>query len=118
MRRGRVVDHQIDNNPDAERLSVIHERHELAVRTVWAVDSVEVGDVVAVILARRGIEGLQPDAGDAEAGQVVEPPAHPFEVADGVAVGVEVFRDRHAADDRVLVAEIFNRHRVMLRRRP
>ncbi len=81
-----VVDDQIDDDAHAELFGVVHELDEVAERSVLRVDAVVVGDVVAVVAIGRGIERLQPDAGDAEAGQVVEPPRQPVEVADAVAV--------------------------------
>ena len=48
----RVVDDQIDDDADAERLGVVHEVHEVAERTVLFVDAVVVGDVVSVVAVR------------------------------------------------------------------
>ena len=69
-------------------------------------DAVVVGDVVAVVLVRRGIERLQPEAGDAEPGKVVELARQPAEITDAVAVAVEILLDVEAVDDRVLVPEV------------
>ena len=73
----RVVDDEIDDDADAERVGVIHELDEVAERAVLVVDAVVVGDVVAVVAIGRRVERLQPDAGDAEARQVVEPALSP-----------------------------------------
>src|SRR5262249_8023558 len=55
-----------------------------------------------------GLERHQPDGGDAEPVQVVEPAAQPLEVADAVAVGVHVGADRQAIDDGILVPEVID----------
>ena len=107
-----MVDDEIDDHADAERLRVIHEVDEVAERAVLVVDAVVVGDVVAVVAVGRGIERLQPDAGDAEPREVVEPAHQPFEIADAVAVGVLVLLDVEAVDDGVLVPEVVDRHRA------
>ena len=83
---GRVVDDEIDDDAHAELLGVVHELDEVAERAVLRVDAVVVGDVVAVVAVGRRVERQQPEAGDAEAGEVVEPPRQPVEVADAVAV--------------------------------
>ena len=53
--------------------------------------AVELRHVVAVVPVRGRVERLQPDAGDAEAGQIVEPAGQPREVPDAVAVAVQNF---------------------------
>ena len=47
-------------------------RAKVAQRAVVGVDARVVGDVVAVVAQRRGVERQQPDGGDAEVVQVVE----------------------------------------------
>ena len=73
-------------------------------------NAVVVGDVVAVVAVGGAAEGLQPDAGHAERGEVIEPPRQAFEVADAVAVAVHVGGDVEAVDDRVLEPVVINRH--------
>src|SRR5690606_28932803 len=53
-------------------------------------DAAVVGDVVAEVGHRRGLEGGQPDGVDAEPRQVVEAPADALEIADAVPVRVLV----------------------------
>ena len=107
-----MIDDQIDDHPQSERLGVVDEADEVAERAVLLVDVVVVGDVVAVVAIRGWVEGLQPDAGDAEARQIVEPAHQPFEVADAVAVRVLILLDVQAVDDGVAVPEIVERHRI------
>ena len=109
MTIGRMVDHQIDDDAHADLFRVIHEIDELAERAVLGVDAVIVRYVVAVVAIRRGIERLEPHAGNAQAGEIVEPTHEAGEVADAVAVGIEVLLNVEAIDDRVLVPEIADR---------
>ena len=71
---------------------------------------VVVGDVVAVVAVRGHIKRLQPDARDAEPGQIVEAAHQPFEIAYAIAVGILVFLNVEAVDNRVLVPEVVDGH--------
>ena len=108
-----VVDDEVDEHADAALLGAVGELDEIAERAVARIDAVVVGDVVAVVALRRGLERHQPDRGDAEPVQVVEPAHQAREVADAVAVGIHVGADRQAVDDRVLVPEVID-HRLGL----
>ena len=68
-------------------------------------DALVVGDVVAVVAQRRGVEGQEPERVDAEPLQVVELLGQAGKVADAVVVAVEEGADVHLVDDRVLVPE-------------
>ena len=83
---------------------------EVGHRAEAGVDRGVVGHVVAVVAVRGGVEGHQPEAGDAEAGEVVEPLGQAQEVADAVAVAVGEGLDVEAVDDRVLVPLIAQPH--------
>ena len=54
-------------------LRLVRELDEVAERAEARIDAVVVGDVVAVVAPRRRLERQQPEAGDAQAGEVVEP---------------------------------------------
>ena len=75
-------------------------------RAELRVDAVVVRHVVAVVAVGRRIERLEPEAGDAEPGEVVQPARQAVEVADAVAVAVDVLLDVEAVDDGVLVPEV------------
>ena len=64
-----------------------------------------VGDVIAVVAQRRGIERQQPQRRDTEILQVIELAAQPLEIADPIVVGVEERLDVQLIDDRVLVPQ-------------
>src|SRR3954463_16433468 len=106
MRIGCVIDHQIDDHADAALTAAMGELDEVAQSTVPGIDAIIVGDVVAVVLARRWLERHQPDRGDAEALQIIQPAQQSFEVADAVAVGIHISADGQAVENRVLVPEI------------
>jgi hypothetical protein len=56
----------------------------------------------------------EPEAGDAETCEVVEPVRQSLEVADAIAVGVGIGLDIEAVDDRVLVPLIAQAHGISL----
>jgi hypothetical protein len=96
---GRVVDDEIDEHADAALLGAVSEFDEIADRSKSRIDCVVIGDVIAVILARRFLERHQPDRRDAETMQIVEAPHEALEIANAVGVGVHVSGDRQAIDD-------------------
>jgi hypothetical protein len=102
----RVVDDQVRDHPDPAVAGGADELDELPERAQPRVDAVEVGDVVAVVPVRRGVEGHQPDAGDAEPVQVVDLLDEAAEVAAPVAVAVGVRLDVQAVDDGVLPPQV------------
>ena len=72
-------------------------------RAEGRVDRAVVGNVVAVVAQRRGVERQQPDRRDAQLLDVVELLDQAVEIADAVAVGVEERLDVGLVDHRVLV---------------
>ncbi len=74
-------------------------------RAVLRMHVLVVGNVVAVVLERRGIEGHQPEGVDAEVANVVELGGQAREIADAVVVGIEERLDVELVDDGVLVPE-------------
>ena len=100
---GRVVDDEVDHHPDAAVAGLVDELDEVAERAEPGVDGVEVGDVVAVVAVGAGVDRVEPDARDAEPGEVVEPVDESGEIADPVAVGVLERVDVEAVDDTVAI---------------
>ena len=111
---GGVVDDEIDDDADAALPAAMGEFDEVAERAVARIDAVIVGDVVAVVLAGRRLKRHQPDRGDAEPVQIVEPPQQALEIADAVAVGIHIGADGQAIDDAVLVPEVVDHAEVLL----
>ena len=65
------------------------------------VDGPVVGDVVAAVGLRRGVEGREPDGVDAQLGEVRQPLGGPAQIADAVAVAVGEGAHVHLVDDGV-----------------
>ena len=102
---GGVVDDQLGDDAQAAAVRLAQEVAEVVAACRRRVDVGVVGDVVAVVLQRRGVERQQPDRGDAEVLEVVELRGQAAEVADAVAVAVVEGADVQLVDDRVLVPE-------------
>ena len=83
-----VIDHEVQHDPDAPLTGLVQQRLEVAHLAEPRVHAEIVGDVVAAVLARRRLDWVQPDRGDTQPGQVVEPAHHPAEVAHPVVVAV------------------------------
>ncbi len=100
-----VVDDQFgdDAQPTAVRLG--DELACIGQLTVIRMHIAVLGDVVAVVAPRRGIEGQQPDGVHAEAGDVVQFLDQAGEVADAVTVGVVKRLQMQLVDHRILVPE-------------
>ena len=85
---GRVVGDDVDRHLDPALVRVGDELVEVGERAEERVDVRVVGDVVAVVDLRRGVEGRQPERVDAELLQVGQPGADALQVADAVPVRV------------------------------
>jgi hypothetical protein len=103
---GGVVDHQVRDHAHAAVVGRADQFDDVAERAQPRVDAVEVGDVVAVVLVRRRVEGHQPDARDTQPVQVVDLLDQAAEVAAAVAVAVGVGLDVQAVDDGVLPPQV------------
>ena len=86
---GGVVDHQLGDHLQPALMRGLDEAAHVVHVAVIGMHAGVVGDVVAVVAPRRGIERQHPDCGDAELGDVVELLDQAGEVADAVVVGVE-----------------------------
>jgi hypothetical protein len=100
---GGVVDDQLGDDADAAPVRLGDEAAEIPHVPVGRIDGAILGDIVAVVAQRRGIERQDPDDADAEALDVIELLHQPCEVADAVAVGIEERLDVQLVDDGVLV---------------
>ena len=87
-------------------LGLLDEALEILHRPEIGIDVAVVGDVVAVVAARRGIERQQPQRGDAEILQIAELFGQPGKIADAVIVAVGKRLDVQLIDDGVLVPEL------------
>src|ERR1700733_10270471 len=85
-----VVYDEVDEDANAALRAAMGELDEVAKRAISRIDAVIVGDVIAIVLAGRWLERHQPDRGDTEALQIIQPAQQPLEIADAAAVGVHV----------------------------
>ena len=69
---GGVVDDQVEDDPDAALLGSSGQLGEVTEAAQCRVDAVEVADVVAAVTAGTRIDRVQPQAGDAQSGKVIE----------------------------------------------
>ena len=102
----RVVHHQLGNDFQIAAMGFVEEFAEVVERAVLRIDIHVIRDVVAIILERRRKERLQPDRGDAQVLNVVEPLGQAAEVADAVVVAVAECAHVQLVDDRVLVPRL------------
>jgi hypothetical protein len=102
---GGMVDDELGDDANAAGVRRRDEALEFGERSVILADVAIFGDVVAVILSRRRIEGEEPDRVYTEAVDIVELCVEAGEIADAVVVGVEERFDVQLIDYRVLVPE-------------
>ena len=84
----RMVRHEIDDHANAAAMSLRYEAIERGKIAEVGMDAAVVADVVAPVLERRRVDGIQPDGVDAERLEIVEMRGDAVEVADAVAVRV------------------------------
>jgi hypothetical protein len=66
-----MVDHQIDDHPDARVLRGTDQLSKISQRSQSLIDVVVIHDVIAVVAVRRRIERKQPNTRGSEAGDVI-----------------------------------------------
>jgi hypothetical protein len=70
------------------------------------VNAVVVADVVAVVPPRTGMDGIQPQAGDAQSGKVIEATDQPSQIAAAVTVRVLERGHVDAVNDSFLIPPV------------
>src|SRR5215813_11878174 len=75
---------------------------------------VVVADVVAVVLAWRFLKRHQPDRGDAEPAEIIEPAHQTLEIADAVGIRIHVSANRQTIKNGVLVPKVFDHPQCMV----
>src|SRR2546423_7369661 len=81
------------------------ERLKIVQRSVNRIDGIIICDVVPVVLERRRIEGQEPNGGDTEIVQVIEPLSEAAKIANSIGVAVRKGADVDLVDNGVLVPE-------------
>src|SRR5690606_11818502 len=100
--------HQVDDDPDAALLGLVHELDKIPAGTMAGIDAVVVADIVAIVLVRRWLKRSQPDRVDTQRMQIIEATLKPFKVAYAVTVQIHEGFQIEAVNDGVFVPEIFN----------
>src|SRR5215213_7790691 len=98
-----MVDDELGDHAQAAAVRFVYELAEVFARPVLRMDLAVVGDVVAVVLARRWVEWQQPDRVDPEILQIVEFLSDAAQVAGAIPVAIEEGPDMQLVDDRVFV---------------
>lgn len=83
-----VIGHKIEQNLKPATMGLREQIVEIVKAAEARIDAAIVGNVVAVISHRRGIDGRDPDRRDAQLNQIVEPPLDPLEVTYAVAIRI------------------------------
>jgi hypothetical protein len=83
-----VIGNEVDQDLQAKPVGLLDEVGEICQGPVLGIDVAVIGDVVPMILLRRGIEGRDPDRVDSEVFDVTEPGGDAGQVADPVVVRV------------------------------
>ena len=99
---GGVVQHQIHNDADVALARLSNEAIEIGQGAVLRIDGPVVGDVVAKVDLRRGIDRCEPDGVDSERLQIVQPRSDAVQIADAVAVRILEAARINFVDDAVL----------------
>ena len=102
---GRVIHHQLGDDAQFAAMRFVEKRAEVIQRAVLRIDVGVVGDVVAVVLQRRGKKRQQPDRRDAQVLDVIEPLGEAAKIADAVAVAVAERAHMKLVDDGILVPQ-------------
>ncbi len=99
---GGVIEYQLGDDAQAAAMRLAQHQLEIAQRAVLRMHGVVVGDVIAVITQRRGIEGQQPERGHAQALQVVELLQKSLQITHAVIITVAEALDVQFIDDGIL----------------
>ena len=97
-----MVQHQIQNYPDAHGLTVSHQSIKILHGAIVRINGVVVGYIVLVI-SGAGVDGHEPQTGDPQLPQVGQLLPQTVQVSDAVAVGVTVGVYEYLIPDPVIV---------------
>jgi len=103
---GGVIDDEFGDDPQTPPLGLGDEAPKVLHGPEIGIDGAVVGDVIAVVAARRGVERQQPQRGDAEVLQIIELFSQSSEIADAVIVAVGKGLDVKLIDDGILVPKL------------
>ena len=101
-----MIHDQIDQDSKAPLSTSLRELDEVSQRAVAGIDSVIVGNVVAIVAAWRRLERKQPYRRYTQALQIIQPAQEALKIADSVGIGIEVGSNGEAINDCVFVPEV------------
>ena len=107
-----VVGDQVDDHLEPELVGPGQQRVGVRQRAEERVDVAVVGDVVAVVVLRRGVERRDPEGVDAEVAEVGQPRGDAREVADAVAVAVRERAHVDLVGDRLAPPRLVGGRRI------
>ena len=102
---GSMIEHQFRDHAQAALVRLAEEDAEIVQRAVAGVDALVIGNVVAVVFPRRGVEGQQPDGVDPQVLKVIEFAGQAAEITDAVLVGVAKGADVELVDNGVFIPQ-------------
>src|ERR1700733_6503703 len=103
---GRVLRHQVDEDPKSSLFGGVGELDEVPESPVARVDLVIVGNIVPIVPTGGGLKRHQPDGGNPEAGEIIESAHQAGKVSYPLAIGVHIRGDREAIDHRIFVPKV------------
>ena len=103
---GGVIENEFDDDADAAGMGGVEECLEFLQRSVGWIPGSTVGDIVAIIAQRGGVERKKPNGGNAKLLQVVELLGEAGEIAHAVGIAVIEGADVKLVDNGVFVPEI------------
>ena len=103
--RRAVVQHHVQDHPQAQRVCLFHQGPEILLRAVLRIDPAIVRDIIAVVDARALEKGRDPKRVGAERADIRQLLADAVQIPYAVAVGIEKAADVDLIDDRVFPAE-------------
>jgi hypothetical protein len=98
-----MIDDELGNDAQPSVVRCPHEPAEVTHGPVGRIDAAVLGDVVAVILERRGVERHDPDRRDTEIFDIIQLARESLEVADAVIVRIEERLDMQLINDCVAI---------------
>ena len=101
-----MVHHQIHDHAQPALVASVDELDEVARRAVAWIDAIIVRDVIAMVTPRRRLERREPNGGDAQPLQIIEPAHRTAKVTDTIAISILKCIERQAVDDGVLVPQV------------
>ncbi len=105
-----VVQHQVHDDADIERMRRFDQGLQVFQVAVHVCDSVIIGDVITIVAQRRRIDRHQPDAVDAQVVDVLKLLLQPPQIAKPIPVAVLVGAHRHLVKNGILIPEIILFH--------